>query len=408
MTLIDDKKGNAMDILIKIKRVLINISISLAVYILIFIIGSLTMFACNVSEAQYLSTTCESNGIKLKTPDRSSNIKINSIFDDRIVSYFVKTKILDANDRVKQNVVTSTKTYKELQADLTNILNSNTHSNQHLDTLNTYKELNKVASQYNEIFEVLDNNILNDETLKYCVNKNENNFFSILTNNNKNTMNLIYSFIERYTIFLKDHFSEICILWISPFFSFFVFGFLILIVAIYFPFQLISSSIVNLWNNIWETVPSAFTLNGSNIIQNVKQIIISFFWILVSIIWLITGPIVTFFLILYSLFKILTQKLRKRQTSVPTSNNAPNYGIFQKMADNLIYKKGYNIFIILIICIINVFIFDTLIGGINFALIIIFYYIFYKKLTLYNVSTEKNTDFVSLYNFTTELARPPP
>ena len=58
------------------------------------------------------------------------------------------------------------------------------------------------------------------------------------------------------------------------------------------------------------------------------------------------------------------------------------------MVDNLIYKKGYNIIIILMIYIINVFLFNRAICVILFAIIIIFYLLFYKTLNLYGVSLD--------------------
>ena len=95
-------------------------------------------------------------------------------------------------------------------------------------------------------------------------------------------------------------------------------------------------------------------------------------------------PVISFFVVIYTIFNILTQKLRKKETDIAITGDG-DYGIFQKMADNLIYKKGYNIIIILILSIINVFLFDPSIGGIILGLIIIFYFIFYKKLNLHNI-----------------------
>ena len=89
---------------------------------------------------------------------------------------------------------------------------------------------------------------------------------------------------------------------------------------------------------------------------------------------------------MYAIFNILRQKLQKA-----SDLGSDGYGIFQKMGDNLYYKKGYNIIIILILSIINVFLFDHSIGGIIFALIIIFYIIFYNNLTLQNDSLKHFT-----------------
>ena len=83
-------------------------------------------------------------------------------------------------------------------------------------------------------------------------------------------------------------------------------------------------------------------------------------------------PIISFIVVIYTIFNILTQKLRKKETDIAITGDG-DYGIFQKMADNLIYKKGYNIILILILSIINVFLFDSSIGGIILGLIIIFY-----------------------------------
>lgn len=77
-----------------------------------------------------------------------------------------------------------------------------------------------------------------------------------------------------------------------------------------------------------------------------------------------------------------------------------DYKIFDKMVDNLNYQKGYNIILILIICIINVFAFDASIGGVIFALIVIFYVIFYKKLNLSTISYGGGSGFFHTLNTT--------
>jgi hypothetical protein len=135
---------------------------------------------------------------------------------------------------------------------------------------------------------------------------------------------------------------------------------------------MIHNSGINIWKNIWEL--------------KILKIMISFGWILLTIFGFVISPIITFCLVLYSIFNILTQTFTKKNVSAEHEHQ-DEYKLFEKIVDNLNYQKGYNIIIILIICIINVFAFDASIGGIIFALIVIFYMIFYKKLNLPNISS---------------------
>ena len=332
MTLIDDKKSNGMDILIRIKRFITNIGITLAVYILIFIIGSLTMFACNVTDAKYLEYACSNYDINEKNPIFwETYTKINKMY--------VKEEVMN-NDETQRNI--------------------------------------------KEIFQYIGNKMDNDETLPFCVNYEENTNFGIFENCIKYTINFTYMLIRWYTTFLNKYISEINILWWSPFFSFLFFIFLVLISGAYFYYKIISISVVNIFRKVFTN-----WFNESWLLK-LQQILISNIIILVTIILSIFGfvltPVISLMIIIYTFFNILTQKLSKYDKS-----GQSEYGIFHKMADNLIYQKGYNIIIILILSIINVFLFHRPIGGIIFALIIIFYVIFYKKLILQDKSV---SDFV--------------
>jgi hypothetical protein len=355
MTLIDDKKGNSMDILIKIKRFLTNISISLAVYILIFIIGSLTMFSCNISEAKILDKICPDNG---NPPLEKVEIPINVISDNNIITKYLNNKFLVEND--KTNFASMSHEYTAQY--FTNFLNSP----ENRDT--------------NEIFQILESNKSNANKLLFCVNENENKNFGIFKNSLKYTINFIYSLIKLYSTFLNNYMSEIFILWVSPLFSLLFFIFLIIISGAYFYYKLIYISVVNIFQKVFTNF---FTESW---LMKLQQILISNIIILATIIVTIFGflfiPIISFLVVIYTIFNILTQKLTKKDSDIAITDD---YGIFQKMADNLIYKKGYNIILILILSIINVFLFDSSIGGIILGLIIIFYFIFYKKLNLHNI-----------------------
>jgi len=335
MTLIDDKKTNSMDILIRIKRFITNISITLAVYILIFIIGSLTMFACNVTDAKYLDRKCY-NYSDVKNEKQpiywETYTKINTMY--------VKESVTNNDDETQRNI--------------------------------------------KEIFQYIGNKMDNHDTLPFCVNHEEDTNFGLFENCIKYTINFTYMLIHWYTTFLNTYISEIIILWWSPFFSFLFFIFLLLISGAFFYYKIISISVVNIFRKVFTNL-----FNESWLLK-LQQILISNIIILVTIILSIFGfvltPIISLMIIIYTFFNILTRKLSKYDKS-----GQSEYGIFHKMADNLIYQKGYNIIIILILSIINVFLFHRPIGGIIFALIIIFYVIFYKKLILQDKSV---SDFV--------------
>lgn len=371
MTLIDDKKGNAMDILIKIKRFLTNISISVAVYILIFIIGSLTMFACNISEAKILDKICPDDS---KYPLENIEIPINVISDYNIITKYLNIKFTDENE-------SSAKISHEYLAD---------GFKRFLD-----RDENKDT---NEIFQILESNKSNAEKLLFCVDDDENKNFGIFKNSLKYTINFIYSLIKWYSTFLNNYMSEIFILWLSPLFSLLYFIFLIIISGAYFYYKIIYISVVNIFQKVFTNFFNEPWLN------KLQQILISNIIILFTIIVTIFGflfiPLISFFVVIYTIFNILTQKLRKKESDIAIRDD---YGIFQKMADNLIYKKGYNIIIILILSIINVFLFDPSIGGIILGLIIIFYFIFYKKLNLHNIPFSNFHHYFIKKNETVEL-----
>lgn len=355
MTLIDDKKVNATDILIKIKKFLINISISLAVYILLFIIGSLTMFSCNVSEAKILDKICPDNdNISLQKIE----IPINVISDNNMINKYFNNKYIDENEN------SASVSHEEIARGFRLFLNRDENKDR------------------NEIFQILESNKSNAEKLLFCVDENENKNFGIFKNSVKYTINFIYSLINLYSTFLNNYMAEIFILWVSPLFSFLYFIFLILISGAYFYYKIIYISVVNIFQKVFTNF-----FNESWLLK-LQQILISSIIILVTIILTIFGflfiPIISFIVVIYTIFNILTQKLRKKETDIAITGDG-DYGIFQKMADNLIYKKGYNIILILILSIINVFLFDSSIGGIILGLIIIFYFIFYNKLNLNNI-----------------------
>ena len=355
MTLIDDKKVNATDILIKIKKFLINISISLAVYILLFIIGSLTMFSCNVSEAKILDKICpDDDNISLQKIE----IPINVISDNNMINKYFNNKYIDENEN------SASVSHEEIARGFRLFLNRDENKDR------------------NEIFQILESNKSNAEKLLFCVDENENKNFGIFKNSVKYTINFIYSLINLYSTFLNNYMAEIFILWVSPLFSFLYFIFLILISGAYFYYKIIYISVVNIFQKVFTNF-----FNESWLLK-LQQILISSIIILVTIILTIFGflfiPIISFIVVIYTIFNILTQKLRKKETDIAITGDG-DYGIFQKMADNLIYKKGYNIILILILSIINVFLFDSSIGGIILGLIIIFYFIFYNKLNLNNI-----------------------
>jgi hypothetical protein len=355
MTLIDDKKVNATDILIKIKKFLINISISLAVYILLFIIGSLTMFSCNVSEAKILDKICPDDvNISLQKIE----IPINVISDNNMINKYFNNKYIDENEN------SASVSHEEIARGFRLFLNRDENKDR------------------NEIFQILESNKSNAEKLLFCVDENENKNFGIFKNSVKYTINFIYSLINLYSTFLNNYMAEIFILWVSPLFSFLYFIFLILISGAYFYYKIIYISVVNIFQKVFTNF-----FNESWLLK-LQQILISSIIILVTIILTIFGflfiPIISFIVVIYTIFNILTQKLRKKETDIAITGDG-DYGIFQKMADNLIYKKGYNIILILILSIINVFLFDSSIGGIILGLIIIFYFIFYNKLNLNNI-----------------------
>lgn len=355
MTLIDDKKVNATDILIKIKKFLINISISLAVYILLFIIGSLTMFSCNVSEAKILDKICPDDD---NIPLQKIEIPINVISDNNMINKYFNNKYIDENEN------SASVSHEEIARGFRLFLNRDENKDR------------------NEIFQILESNKSNAEKLLFCVDENENKNFGIFKNSVKYTINFIYSLINLYSTFLNNYMAEIFILWVSPLFSFLYFIFLILISGAYFYYKIIYISVVNIFQKVFTNF-----FNESWLLK-LQQILISSIIILVTIILTIFGflfiPIISFIVVIYTIFNILTQKLRKKETDIAITGDG-DYGIFQKMADNLIYKKGYNIILILILSIINVFLFDSSIGGIILGLIIIFYFIFYNKLNLNNI-----------------------
>jgi len=355
MTLIDDKKVNATDILIKIKKFLINISISLAVYILLFIIGSLTMFSCNVSEAKILDKICPDD---VNIPLQKIEIPINVISDNNMINKYFNNKYIDENEN------SASVSHEEIARGFRLFLNRDDNKDR------------------NEIFQILESNKSNAEKLLFCVDENENKNFGIFKNSVKYTINFIYSLINLYSTFLNNYMAEIFILWVSPLFSFLYFIFFILISGAYFYYKIIYISVVNIFQKVFTNF-----FNESWLLK-LQQILISSIIILVTIILTIFGflfiPIISFIVVIYTIFNILTQKLRKKETDIAITGDG-DYGIFQKMADNLIYKKGYNIILILILSIINVFLFDSSIGGIILGLIIIFYFIFYNKLNLNNI-----------------------
>lgn len=333
MTLIDDKKYKNSNVLSTIKNFIINVSISLAIYILIFIIGSLTMFACNVSQAKILDKNC------LNTSENAEKetIMINIINDNTLIKEYL----------------TSKKNGTSLQDNITSI------------------------------FQLLTSDKPNNNKLGFCINDNtnKNDNFGIINNSVKETINFIYSRINWYTTFLNNHISEIFILWISPFFSFLFFAVLIFISCFYLSYTVIYNSAKNIFKTIF-----SFQSNHSlqSIFNIIKESIISFGIIILLIFVFLLTPIISiisFGLVLYSIINILTQKFKQNHSN-------SDYGIFKKMVDNLIYKKGYNIIIILMIYIINVFLFNRAICVILFAIIIIFYLLFYKTLNLYGVSLD--------------------
>lgn len=324
MSLIDKKKDSTTDVLIKIKFFLINISISLAVYILIFTIGSITMFTCNISKAELFNKQCP------PPTDQQTNIEVP-------INFISNNDIIDK--------------YFDYYSTVTHRPNTVTH-------------------RPDKIFQTLRSD--NTNNLVFCIDDTSNDFFGIFINTYKETMNFIYNMINQYAIFLNKNMSEIIILWISPLFSFLLFSVLVFISSFYFFFKMIHNSGINIWKNIWEL--------------KILKIMISFGWMLLTIFGFVISPIITFCLVLYSIFNILTQTFTKKNVSAEHEHQ-DEYKLFEKFVDNLNYQKGYNIIIILIICIINVFAFDASIGGVIFALIVIFYVIFYKKLNLPNISS---------------------
>ena len=218
MTLIDDKKVNATDILIKIKKFLINISISLAVYILLFIIGSLTMFSCNVSEAKILDKICPDD---VNIPLQKIEIPINVISDNNMINKYFNNKYIDENEN------SASVSHEEIARGFRLFLNRDDNKDR------------------NEIFQILESNKSNAEKLLFCVDENENKNFGIFKNSVKYTINFIYSLINLYSTFLNNYMAEIFILWVSPLFSFLYFIFLILISGAYFYYKIIYISIIN-------------------------------------------------------------------------------------------------------------------------------------------------------------------
>lgn len=339
MSLIDKKKDAMGDVLIKVKVLLINIIISLALYILIFIIGSITMFACNVSQAKMFDVKCNNTGVLINDELIIEKIPINIINDSSIINKYI---------------------------------NNNTSNNEN-------------ASQITQIFQILESHKKNEDKLKFCVNQEENKYFGIFKNSIKHTVNFIYDIIIWYSNFLNNNISEIFILWLSPFFSFLFFMFLLFIAGFYLSYRLILNSCINIFNNVFTRF---FEIN---IFSRILQIMISFLWILLTLFGIAITPIITYGLVLYSIFNILTQKFKKE------ANNSTryNYGIFQKMVDNLIYKKNYNMILMLFLCVLNVFLFDFLAGFIIFALILIFYYVFNNKFNLSEISLSNFTDKIT-------------
>lgn len=334
MTLIDEKKGITTKVLGQVKSFVINTIISLALYMLIFTIGSITLFACNVSEANMFVVAC--NGIKnISTP---REVEINIIKDDNIIENYLEGK----NINVDKSSVKS----------ISQILEPPTPNN-----------------------------------LLFCVRDEDNKYFGIFKNSVKNTINFIYYMILWYTKFLYSNIADGYILWFSPFFSFLFFSFILFISGFYFAYKVIENSCKNMFNNI---ITKFANITITDIIFRIVEVIISFWWIILLLLFGIgIIPIITYFLVLYAVFCILTQKFRKKEFE-NTSNTKYNYGIFQKMADNLIYKRGFNIIIILIICVLNIFLLDAIVAVIILILLIIFYFIFYKNL---------NVDGMTLSNF---------
>lgn len=324
MSLIDKKKGNNTEVLIKIKLFIINIIISLAIYILIFTIGTITMFTFNLSHAKLLNPGCNSNTDTVPIP-------INIITDNKTINEY-KTSTGSTEDNIKK------------------------------------------------IYQLIEPNINNDNKLGFCIDPKENKNLGVFTNSVKETVNFIYGMIDWYATFYQYYnISEIFILWGSPLFSFLFFGCIIIASILYLFYKIMLNSMINIFNNVF-----TFDFVTNTLFVKLTQIIISFWLIVLTIcvFFLIPIPIFTSFtfgIILYSIFNILTQKFKKIRGSGSESENN-DYGIFQKMADNLIYKKGYNILLLLVICIINLFLFDRSIGGITFAVILILYYIFYNNL----------------------------
>ena len=386
MSLIDDKKNSSADVLIKIKFFLINISISLAVYILIFIIGSLTMFACNISEAKILDKTCPDDG---RNPLENVAIPINVISDNNIIKKYLHSKF---SDEIARSANMSHDYIDDEYIDDDYIADYN--DDEFKRFLN--KDDNKVTTG---IFQILESNKSNAEKLLFCVDENENKNFGIFKNSLKYTINFIYSLIKLYSTFLNRYMSEIFILWISPLFSLLFFIFLGVITGAYFYYKLIIISVENIYKKMFNNF---FTEPW---LSKLKQIVISNIIIIGAIILAIFGflfsPIISFVVVMYAIFNILTQKLKKKESELAITED--DYGIFQKMADNLIYKKGYNIIIILILSIINVFLFDSSICGIIIGLIIIFYFIFYKKLNLHNIPFSNFHNILIKKNETVEL-----
>jgi hypothetical protein len=313
------------------------------------------MFSCNVSEAKILDKICPDDvNISLQKIE----IPINVISDNNMINKYFNNKYIDENEN------SASVSHEEIARGFRLFLNRDENKDR------------------NEIFQILESNKSNAEKLLFCVDENENKNFGIFKNSVKYTINFIYSLINLYSTFLNNYMAEIFILWVSPLFSFLYFIFLILISGAYFYYKIIYISVVNIFQKVFTNF-----FNESWLLK-LQQILISSIIILVTIILTIFGflfiPIISFIVVIYTIFNILTQKLRKKETDIAITGDG-DYGIFQKMADNLIYKKGYNIILILILSIINVFLFDSSIGGIILGLIIIFYFIFYNKLNLNNI-----------------------
>jgi hypothetical protein len=337
MTLIDDKKYKGSNVLSTIKSFIINVSISLAIYILIFIIGSLTMFACNVSQAKILDKNCPNTSTSENA--QKEKIMINIINDNTLIKEYLTSK------KIREDNIKS-------------------------------------------IFQLLTLDKPNNNKLGFCIhdNHNKNDNFGTINNSVKETINFIYGRINWYTTFLNNYIPEIFILWISPFFSFLFFAVLIFISCFYLSYTVIYNSTKNIWNSIFK-----ISFSFKDIFNILREIIISFGLIILLIFVFLLTPIISiisFGLVLYSIFNILTQKFQKINDTNTNVESNSDYGIFKKIVDNLIYKKGYNIIIILIIYIINVFLFNRAICVILFTIIIIFYLFFYKTLNLYGVSLD--------------------